>query len=1171
MTDTPPNNKKFGSISITGNSETSAEERSSQKLEKTSKPKPIKVSYRSKRIRPQTIGFKWLKSISVAGLAVLLLYLAAGYLLFPWLLTTVFTDKLAQKIERSVTVASASFNPLNLTLTLHNTIVGPQLNDPDDQVDPLLSFSKMMVNFEIATLFRRGFICKQFKIDNFFLHIVRRQDATYNIGEIFTINRSIPFAINNISLSNSRLLFDDQLSGLTHIVEEINLALPALANLPHKISPYIQPKFSAIINGSPLEMSGETVMEEGVLSARLAVQLKTIDLPTYLAYLPTDFNFAITRGKADLDFDIIFAAGGTIDTQLQLQGRGRLHDLLLSDVEDNISRIPEVQFTGSFYPLIQKYHFKELIVERAEIQIDKSPDGQWSFMTQPRTLPSKEQKNNQYILKIDQFLLNNGKLTVTDRFVAGGFTDSLSDVRLNVSSFSNRNNQQASFAINGTNEQSERLSAQGEFSIAPLRIAGLLVIEQLDITRFNPYINNRLSLRIHSGLIRNLISRFVFDRQDNQARANLIFTETEFMLSDFVLAQKNQTWFSMPQLNIQNGSIDIAQRIINLGQVTGNNSHLRLAWDDKGLLNWQQKADYKSNKDKPWITTLHTLQLMNASVDINIKSTAEPLVARIDDIEIKAALSEQQSNKIEIQSATARINETGDIELTGTVSTKPFGGKLTTSLAQLPLADIKPLITPWFTPDVTNGILKTSGVIEFPQPRFYGRIEVRDFTAATSQIGDLVSWQNAVAHNANLTFTPFALKVSNIDFNQPVLNYHLFDQDRTSLSMMFQFQENNLRETKNITPSINISKVEISDGKLSFTDHTVSPLFAAAIPAISGTVKNIHNIPGNRISTSLKGRVSDVAPLTLDGSFGFFDQYFFAEFNSQITDLNIHDLTSYIDPVLGYRFYQGLFSASIFYQQLNRIITTDNKIQLADFKLGDPINGTSKLPLTVALHTDHNNMLTINIPISVNLDNPDVSFQNTLRTTTRSLLLKTAVAPFQFLADILPAQQRIDRLLFQAGTFVLSQDNKAQLAVISGLLKQRPMLNIRIDGYIDAVCDGEAILVSIRKEQAQRQMRKEIKAFKEFLQLYGREELTAPYQQAVPAVISLSLSDQELKEKLHKLAEQRITAVRDYFIEQLGISRYRLLIGRSKTIASDDRVAQCASRVDFILTSETHR
>jgi len=235
ITDTPKPRDRFGSIPIRESKPTSS-----------FSPGP----YLPRRPKP---FFLWtcLKKTVGLLLGLGLILLIGSPLLIPYLATTLLPQHLASALNRPVTIARAEFNPLTCTLTLRHLIVGPKLSSPNDPVDPLLSAGKISLAFAPKRLLDGEAACN-LDAEHFFLHLVHQKDGGYNLGQ--TLDEllpglpvlPLPFSWNTITASNSRLVFDDEQTGKTHLAEEISLAIS-----PGQTSPL---GLQATINGIAISL-----------------------------------------------------------------------------------------------------------------------------------------------------------------------------------------------------------------------------------------------------------------------------------------------------------------------------------------------------------------------------------------------------------------------------------------------------------------------------------------------------------------------------------------------------------------------------------------------------------------------------------------------------------------------------------------------------------------------------------------------------------------------------------------------------------------------------------------------------------------------------------------------------------------------------------------------------
>ena len=235
ITDTPKPRDRFGSIPIRDG--------------KTNRS--LLGPHLPRRSRRSSIWNRLKKIMSLLVGLTLLLVLASP-LLIPYLAATLLPKHLASALNRPVTIARGEFNPFTCTLTLHRLIIGPKLSLPDDPVDPLLSAGRMAIHLEPKRLLSGELVC-DLDAEHFFLHLVRRKDGGYNLGQALDELRlgmpALPLLIswNTITANDSRLVFDDEQNGKTHLAEEIALTISFDQANPLDLQ--------AKINGTPIALA----------------------------------------------------------------------------------------------------------------------------------------------------------------------------------------------------------------------------------------------------------------------------------------------------------------------------------------------------------------------------------------------------------------------------------------------------------------------------------------------------------------------------------------------------------------------------------------------------------------------------------------------------------------------------------------------------------------------------------------------------------------------------------------------------------------------------------------------------------------------------------------------------------------------------------------------------
>ncbi len=1166
-----PTTDKFGSISITPEDERHDTGRGNEPPGPEVVPPGKKKPARSRRKRLSLFIFSL---IIVYGL-----YLLAGFMLVPYLCRSYLPDQLTAIIQRPVTVEAAEFNPFSLTLTLHGGIIGP---------GPLLSFDTWTINFEAVSLLRQGVVCRAVQIDNLFLRIVRNNDLTYNIFKLpatgppaadtgtavgFFSRIPLPFSLNNIHVTNSRIAFLDVPTGKKHAMEEINLALPILSNFPYQADNYIMPRFSARINGSPVKIAGRTKIMADRIETRLNLRLTDMDVPAYLAYLPGKSGLNFTQGKMDFNLDLLFSSGKTAETRLRLEGAAIIKDLWLQDQKGkDLAKIPAVEIEGSCAPLLNSWHINKLLLGKPVFYLEKSAAG---FFRLPENKSPTGNLFSGRAVQIDNFRIKDGTLTFIDRFIAGGFAGTWSDIDFSLHDFSSDRKKPADFTISGKNKNNALLAGRGEIFSTPSKIDARLTIDNLPLPHFQPYLNAAAinaagDYRIKSGLAK-IAGRLLINSSSGEDKTpRLLIKELGVHLQNLVLTKRDREWLRIPTLALQKAAVDFQDHRLNLGRMKAEDAFWLLRRNDPASERRQAKnAGGNRNRQKqPWHISLQALDLQRS--DLTVEDISFPLILQLHEIALQA--HDLAGHKGQINAA-ARLNDNGRLRLTGDISLSPFTATLEGSIEKLKLAGIKPFINSWFKREVVSGALRASGVLQLPDFSFSGEAEIDNFAAIAA--GDdkkdkaVIRWRKAATRKVQLATKPLSLKIAALDIERPYLAWTILGKGKTSLDNLFAATGGDPQKEHKKPIVIGIDLIRLTGGELAFADRDISPPYAVTINNINGTASDLHNKTGNRTFYALRGTVAGRAPLVLSGEIGAFDDELFADLSVGISRLDIKPLSPYIEPHLGWEINTGTLDMVTSYKQKKGRIKAINRLDLTAFKLGKWLQGNTALPVTVAMLMDPAGHIKLDIPVNGESRNPEFSYQTDFIKVLRNLLLKTAVSPFSILGSLFKKEQPLDHLNFPYGETRLTDEVRDSLADLAIILNKRPWLTIEIRGYADAKGDREAIIAA-RQRLADRQRLTEAARLSSTLtSTYGREEIPpVPLPQAGSRGTIQEQRRPAFKvnyKTLLKLARNRALKIRQYLVEQLKIAPVRVSINKDEILTPAVSLGRSGNRIDFTL------
>ena len=127
------------------------------------------------------------------------------------------------------------------------------------------------------------------------------------------------------------------------------------------------------------------------------------------------------------------------------------------------------------------------------------------------------------------------------------------------------------------------------------------------------------------------------------------------------------------------------------------------------------------------------------------------------------------------------------------------------------------------------------------------------------------------------------------------------------------------------------------------------------------------------------------------------------------------------------------------------------QLQLGE-KVDSPDAVDLPIRLAVALLKDTEGKISIELPVSGDLNNPQFSVMPIVWQTLRNLVLRAAQAPFKFIGGLITGggSEDLGNVAFAPGSSELSGDAQSSLDKLASALKERPELRLEIEGTSSA-------------------------------------------------------------------------------------------------------------------------
>jgi hypothetical protein len=337
---------------------------------------------------PRPSRRRW-RNFALVAIAIVAIYAVVGGVVLPMLAKKLVSQKAGEQLGRVVVLDDLKINPF----TLDATAKGFRILEADGKT-AFVSFDTLDIAGSATSFYRFAPVADEVTLTGLKVNLVRDGETHYNLSDILARLAAKPapkadaakkeeparFSVSNIRLVNARIDFDDQPKGRKHQVTDINVAVPFVSSLPAHLKEYVQPSFSANVNGAPLKLTGETLPFENSLRTHVALDLNGLDIRRYLEYSPTPLPVKVDSGMLDAKISIRFTQAAGKDPSVDIAGTLGLRELAVSTAENpglvKVARV-DAEIT-SLDPIIG-------LAKVASVRVADATglDGQW-------TVPSTE-------------------------------------------------------------------------------------------------------------------------------------------------------------------------------------------------------------------------------------------------------------------------------------------------------------------------------------------------------------------------------------------------------------------------------------------------------------------------------------------------------------------------------------------------------------------------------------------------------------------------------------------------------------------------------------------------------------------------------------------------------------------------------------------------------------
>lgn len=742
----------------------------------------------------------------------------------------------------------------------------------------------------------------------------------------------------------------------------------------------------------------------------------------------------------------------------------------------------------------------ELVQLHTEVVFDK--DGTLN-LSQLFDLPATEEEpaeteGDPFALRIARLQLVEGSVRFADQRPAEPIDFLLDSLNFELLNFATRSDDAADAVLVATGPSGARVDWNGQINLAPISSSGRLKVSNLQLKDFWPYARGAVPLQLKEGRL-----SFASDyRLDLAERTDLQLSNLSAELAPLKLdTVEGQPLVRLDKLEISETSLDLPKQRVVIGKVRSRALETWVTRERDGELNWQkllapsspdkggreqdpsQQATAATAEtpeqatDDAWQVLLQDTQLRNYQLHLSDRVPEEEVTLELGPLDLDVSGFDSLGTSPFKLELNTQVGNQGALQASGELQLQPATGQLSISTQDIDLRIAQSYLTPLVHLELRSGMLASQLQLELTgtEPLAFelaGAAQVTQLhTLDTIKNRDFVKWERLEVKGLRYQH-PETLQIERLNLEQPYarfiinpdlttnINDLLVDKTVPATAVSGATSEAPAAIKEQSDPlAISIGGVTINNGSANFSDLSLRPPFITAVEELNGQIGTISNEAEQPATVDVTGKVDRYAPVSIKGSLTPFDPMQSLDIATRFRQVELTTLSPYSGKFAGYRIRKGRLDLDLHYRIQEGKLNAENKVVLQQLQLGERVDSAEAVDLpvrlAVALLKDSRGIISLELPVQGDLNNPQFDVMPIVWQTLRNLITRAAKAPFKFLAGLAGSEKSdLSQVLFAPGSSELQAQARGNLDTLARALQERPVLRLEVEGQSSPVADG---------------------------------------------------------------------------------------------------------------------
>ncbi|WP_421153561.1 DUF748 domain-containing protein [Aeromonas dhakensis] len=804
------------------------------------------------------------------------------------------------------------------------------------------------------------------------------------------------------------------------------------------------------------------------------------------------------------------------------------------------------------------------------------------------------------LVQINRLAAEQGHITYQDsrKQSSPGWvpTLALSGLDLQLPRFSTAPGRANPFVLGATLNQQSPLKASGELDIMSGAGKGKISLGKLALTPFAPLWAPYLDIKLARG---EANAELAYQITEGKQGLGWQLSKGKLTLNDWQLQRSKGGEFArFKQLALTGIALDGSKQALQIDRVTLKAPAVSAVLDANQQLDLAtllipqppvktSKAAKPAAPAKPWRWSLKQTRIEQGQLKLTESSSGKPLLRELSALTLALGPLGSQSGQSSPLTLSGALNNQAKLDFDGDLALAPFSLNGEIKQQGLPLSWAQPYLQDLLRISVRDGQLasRTKLALATDAKGALSKLELRGGLdidrlnvldrADNQRLLQIEQLQLSGLHYDGISQQ---VKIDDILLRKPFARIEINEDRVTNVQQLLLPQPATTKPASSgPAPRVSIAQVRTEQGNLRFADRSLSPEFVVDIASLSGQSRHISNIPGQRSELAFNGKVDRYAPVTIRGGTNLLIEQPVLDVAVTFNNLELTTFTPYSSTYAGYAIDKGQLSMKLNYQLHGNRLEGDNDITIKKLQLGEKVKSEQAkdlpLGLAVALLSDANGVIQMNLKVKGNLDQPDFSLGNIFWDVLGNTLRKAVTSPFSLLASLAGGSEDLDELPFLPGEPDLTPTQQEKLTKLAQALKDRPKLSMNIRGKVNfneerpilqrqklervlAKITGNPVDLDLLEQDPAMQS-----ALAEAYEARFNEDLgdladRLKLDEASPALRAqavLLLRDQQLitAKSLRNLAMRRAQNTKEFLVDRQGIAPERLFVLDSQVKEAD--------------------